>query len=85
MPDNYGLYNSTTSNGIMVSAGASPAPLAAPKGLVVTRAIETKEGWVGQIIVADVIFWESKVFKKAQDAEEAATKRVILKIKRMLT
>lgn len=77
-------YNSTTSNGILVSAGTSPAPLTTPKGLIVTRAVETKEGWFGQIIVAEQIIWESRMFKTAQPAEEAATKRVIAKITRML-
>src|SRR3954447_24458340 len=77
-------YASTTAtNGIMFAPAGSPPPAGAPKGLIVTRAIETRDGWVGQIIVAEAIIWESEPTKKAHQAERAATRRVIERIKNL--
>lgn len=73
--------SSTLTNGITFAPAGSPQPSSAPKGLIVTRAIETKDGWVGQIIVAEAIVWESEPTKKPHQAERAATGRVIERIK----
>ena len=87
----------TTLNGVTISAGTSPDPARAPKGLIVTRAVQVKAGWVGQIVVAEDIIWESEVFTDGESddeiveidngdppsekAEQAATERVITAIK----
>ena len=68
-------------NGITFAPAGSPPPAGVPKGLIVTRAIETKDGWVGQVIVAEEIVWETPARKKAHQAERAATQRVIERVK----
>lgn len=84
---NYGsaAYGNTISTGITLTTGASPEPVKTPKGLIATRAVETKEGWVGQIIVAEQIIWESKPWtNSAEAAEREATQRVVNKVVKML-
>lgn len=79
-------YTSTATSGITLSAGVSAEPSAVPKALIATRAVQTKEGWRGQVIVAEDIVWESDYGSGfAHQAEEEATYRVIDRIKRLLT
>jgi hypothetical protein len=77
-------YNTAVANGITLSAGTSPEPARVPKGLIATRAVEVKGGWVGQIIVAEDIIWQTPKRSKAEDAEQEATKRVIERVKGLL-
>lgn len=70
-------------DGITLTAAASPDPAATPKGLIVTRALELKDGWVGQVIVAEEVVKEKAGFDRAQDAEEWATYRVTDAIKKL--
>lgn len=77
--------SSITMNGLALTSGSSPAPAKAPQGLIVTRAVETKEGWVGQIIVDEAIIYETSPYDSAERAEKLATKRVIDRIKKLLS
>lgn len=78
-------YSVTTSNGIMLAAGASPVPSSAPKGLIVTRAVEVKDGWTGQVVVAEEIVREKVGFATAEKAERWATSVVTKAIKGLFT
>jgi hypothetical protein len=48
-----------------------------PKGLLVTRAIQMKNGWVGQIIIDKTIVWEGTPEEDERDATQQATQRVV--------
>lgn len=74
----------TTLNGISISSGSSPAPVSVPSALIVTRAVETKEGWVGQICVGGIIIWETAPKNNSTKAETEATERVLNKIIKIL-
>ena len=52
-----------------------------PAGLVVTRAVETKSGWVGQIIVDKSIVWESQGAGDEREALQDANTRVVDRLK----
>lgn len=77
-------YGSTFVNGITVSSTGSPEPARTPKGVIVTRAIELKAGWVGQVIVAEEVVKEKDGFEKASEAEEWATGQVIAALRKLL-
>lgn len=48
-----------------------------PSGLVVTQAVQTKEGWLGQVIVDKEIVWESDAEHHGEDAIRSANERVV--------
>lgn len=48
-----------------------------PSGLVVTQAVQTKDGWLGQVIVDKEIVWESDTTPDGEDAIRAANTRVV--------
>lgn len=78
-------YNQgTMTTGMTWSPSGSPEPAKVPKGMIVTRAVETKVGWVGQIVVAEEIIWESDPRGKAHHAEEDATFHVVGAFRAML-
>jgi hypothetical protein len=52
-----------------------------PSGLIVTAAVQTKEGWLGQVIVDKEIVFESGACDNADAAVEIANKRVVDVIK----
>jgi hypothetical protein len=52
-----------------------------PKGLLVTRALELQEGWVGQIIVDKQIVWQGAAVEDERDATQEATSRVVERLK----
>lgn len=81
---NASSYGSTMTSGIVLSAGESPAPAKAPKALIATRAVQMKDGWVGQLFVAEEVVWESDPQETADDAEQAATARVLKRVKKLL-
>jgi len=65
------------------SCGITLAPQAAdekprtPSGLIVTQAVQTKDGWLGQVIVDKEIVWESAPDEDGQAAVQAANSRVV--------
>lgn len=85
MAGTFSSSSSTIWSGVSVASGSSPQPSAAPKGLIATRAVEMKNGWVGQLIVADDIVFETKPKKTADEAEREATKRVTDRLKSLLS
>ena len=49
------------------------SPVKTPAGLLATRAVQTKAGWVGQIIVDKEVIWESKPFRTDKESQKTAT------------
>ena len=66
-----------TTSGLTLNV-APTEPIKTPTGIIVTRSVETKDGWVGQIIVDKTIVWESEGFQdddeKHQTGERIAVK-----------
>ncbi len=48
-----------------------------PSGLVVTQAVQTRDGWLGQVIVDKEIVWESDRYEDGEDAIQSANGRVV--------
>ena len=52
-----------------------------PSGLIVTRAVETKDGWFGQILVDKEIVYQSEPHEDGDEAIKAANARVVGAVK----
>lgn len=52
-----------------------------PAGLIVTQAVQTKEGWLGQVIVDKEIVWESDPKSSGDYAIESANARVVDRVR----
>jgi len=61
-----------TGNSGWTLAPETTDPVKTPTGLLATRAIETKSGWVGQIILDKEIIWESEPLS-GEDAQKHVT------------
>lgn len=64
-------WMSTTQGRVMNVAPAEP--IKTPTGIIVTRSVETKDGWVGQIIVDKTIVWESEPLEDGDDQKYEST------------
>ncbi len=62
--------------------GTRPEP--PPKGLINTRCVQTKAGWVGQVIVDRDIVHETRRYEDGEDAAQAANAFVVERVKRLL-
>ena len=89
---NYTIANWTTGMNISPHKGDRPAPT--PRELIATRAVETKAGWVGQVIVDQEIVYETTPSRDvyeddgrtASEAVQAeANDYVVSRIKRLFT
>jgi len=52
-----------------------------PAGLIVTQAVQTKDGWLGQVIVDKQIVWQSDPKSSGDHAIEEANTRVVDRIR----
>lgn len=86
------LSSSGNSFNLPVNQGGSPEP--PPKGLLATRAVEIKDGWIGQVLVDREIVWESDAITEADVgdnerpgdvAQDLANDAVLNRIKRLFT
>jgi hypothetical protein len=68
---------SGSSYGITFNPGTSEERPKTPSGLIVTQAVQTREGWLGQVIVDKEIVWEGGVSDEGEDAIKAANARVV--------
>jgi hypothetical protein len=68
----------TYSNGaVAISAGTAPQPQPIPrKDIVAVRAVEMKDGWVGQVLVGGNIVREETGFTSSDAAERWASKHI---------
>lgn len=56
-----------------------------PAGLIATQAVQTKDGWLGQVIVDKQIVWESDEHEEGEDAVQAANGRVVQVLKALFS
>jgi hypothetical protein len=63
--------------GITLTTTSGEARPRTPSGLVVTQAVQTKDGWLGQVIVDKEIVWESDASRDGEEAIQAANTRVV--------
>lgn len=79
MGNNTYTYGTLTGSnyGITISPGEGEKAPKTPSGLIVTQAVQTKDGWLGQVIVDKEIVWESAAAEKGTDAIQAANTRVV--------
>lgn len=77
----------TTGMEISPHRGDKPEP--APRQLIATRAVQTKAGWVGQVIIDAEIIWETEPWAEEGDESPAdaaireANTYVVDRIKRL--
>jgi hypothetical protein len=76
----YSLGNSSYPLTLDVEQGKKPKT---PEGLLASTAVQTIDGWIGQIIVDKSIVWESKFFTNVDDAMEAANQRIVKQLGRI--
>lgn len=78
-------YEYGTTAGSSYTLSLSPGPgkpsPSTPKGLIVTAAAQTTQGWFGQVFVDEEIVWESKPKETSGLAVRAANQRVVDMIK----
>jgi hypothetical protein len=80
-------------NGIALQAESGERPKETPEGLIVTRAVQTKAGWVGQVIVDKQIVHETEAWgndpdddsDNRTDAIREVNTYVVDAVKRMLS
>lgn len=88
MSDNYGTngttFTITSSTGYILDAKRGDRPAPTPKELLATRAVETKDGWLGQIVMAGDIVHETKAHETSDDALEEVHAHILKKFKRLI-
>lgn len=73
-----------SSYGMTIKPVTDDAKPKTPSGLIVTQAVQTKDGWLGQVIVDKEIVWESIPELEGEDAVQAANSHVVTAIKALL-
>jgi hypothetical protein len=73
-----------SSGTVYLNTSTGEAPKPASKELLSTRAVQTKEGWLGQIIMSGEIVYESKAFGESEDALEHVGEHVHKKFKKLI-
>lgn len=63
------------------TAGEKPTT---PPGLIVTQAVQTRHGWLGQVLVDKQIAWESDPWGDGDAAVKAANIRVVEALTQLL-
>jgi len=66
----------STTSGLTMDTGTGARPAPTPTELLATRAVQAKDGWLGQIIMAGEIVWESKPQKTSAQALRRVNQRV---------
>ena len=74
---------SSSPAGILWPQGDGSTPDRTPKGMLVTRAVETKEGWLGQLIIDKEIVYQSEPMLDSNDAMAEVNTRVIERLKQL--
>jgi hypothetical protein len=78
--------NTTTLSysGIVIGSDKGEPPVKTPKELLVTRAVEVKDGWLGQVVMDGEIVWETPGWEKAEEALGAANVQVREAFKKLI-
>lgn len=72
-----------SSYGITISPTPADTRPKTPAGLIVTQAVQTRDGWLGQVIVDKQIVWESGPDEDGEAAVGAANARVVDVLRRL--
>lgn len=73
----------TSLNGILIPGGDGGTPERTPKGMLVTRAVETQDGWLGQLIIDKEIVFQGQPQEDSADAMADVNGRVIDRLKQL--
>ena len=86
MAESYSTGNSTISysTGMTFATGTGERPAPTPRELIATRAIEAKDGWLGQILMAGEIVYETKPQKDSRAALGKVNQRVHNRFRRLI-
>jgi hypothetical protein len=79
----YGTINGSTYGMTLLPESAETRPRT-PAELIVTQAVQTKDGWLGQVIVDKEIVWEGSAVSDGDEAVRAANARVVQAFKALL-
>jgi hypothetical protein len=83
---NYASGSTTSySTGLTLATGTGETPKPTPKELIATRAVEARDGWLGQIIMSGEIVYETKPQKTSRDALGKVNRRVHERFKRLIS
>jgi hypothetical protein len=83
-------YNTSTGtgtfsyNGVTLTTGIGETPKPPPKDLIATRAVESQDGWLGQIIMLGEIVYETKPQETSQRALGKVNQRVHNRFRRLI-
>lgn len=75
---------SGSSYGMILTPDQGESRPKTPAGLIVTQAVQTKDGWLGQVIVDKEIVWESDPREEGEEAVQAANARVVARLRALL-
>lgn len=78
-------YGTVCSDGITWTVPTSAEPARVSRALIATRAVELKDGWTGQVSVNGRIVAEKGGFGLAAEAERWASKRVVKRLRKLLS
>ena len=73
----------TTGAGLTWAPSETERPKQTPKGLLVTRAVETADGWLGHLIIDGAIVYETKPHLDSDEALADVNGRVVARLKKV--
>jgi hypothetical protein len=84
-------YNTSSGNaltyttGIVLDTKTGERPAPTPRELLASRAIESKDGWLGQIVMFGEIVHETKPHETSADALEEVNEHIHKRFKKLIT
>jgi len=72
-----------SSYGITIAPETADRKPTTPSGLIVTQAVQTRDGWLGQVIVDRQIVWESTPKESGDAAVQVANSHVVEALKHL--
>lgn len=80
---NYGAISGTGGLTFTLPGTEGTHPAITPRGLLATRAVETKDGWRGQIIIDQEIVFETEPQSSSASSLQEANRRVVNTIRNL--
>jgi len=77
-------YTVSSTTGIVMATSTGDRPAKTPTELLATRAMQAKDGWLGQIIMAGEIVYQTKPQKTSHDALRKVNLRVHNAFRRLI-
>lgn len=84
---NTAVSNSTItySTGLVFDTKTGESPARTPRELIASRAIEAKDGWLGQIVMSGEIVYQTKPQETSQKALLKVNRRIHNSFRRLIT